>query len=400
MNGTMRSIAAERTTSIGTSIFATMSRLAADYQAVNLGQGFPDFDGPSWLRREALAAMEAGYNQYAPMIGIRSLRESIAWYQHEYYDLQWNPEEEITITAGATEALFSAMVALLNPGDEVVLFEPYYDSYHANALLAGAVPVCVTLHRPDFSLDIAALERAITPRTRMVILNTPHNPTGRVFTHEELADLATVVQQHDLLVLSDEVYEFLVYDGSIHIPFASLPGMRERTVTVSSTGKTFGMTGWKIGYSLAPSALTSAIRKVHQFVTFAVNTPAQHAMAHALRNLPEYVPTFRTQYEARRAQMLEGLQHSVFTPHEPQGSYFVMVDIPPSLQEEDVACATRLVKEFGVATIPPSVFYSHSDEGKRMLRLCFAKKDYTITEGLRRLQLARQFSGPSLRADR
>lgn len=366
-----------------------MSMLAAEHKAVNLGQGFPDFDGPSWLRSEAISAMVNGHNQYAPMIGVRSLRDSIAWYQYEYYNVRWDVEEEITITAGATEALFCAMLAILDPGDEVILFEPFYDSYHANALLAGAVPVCVTLRRPDFSLDLAELERAITGRTRMVIVNTPHNPTGRVFTRNELTDLAAIVQRHDLLVLSDEVYEFLVFDGSNHVPFASLPGMRERTITVSSTGKTFGMTGWKIGYSMAPASLTSAIRKVHQFVTFAVNTPAQHAMAHALRKLPEYVPGFRTIYASKRARMLEGLRDSVFSPHAPQGSYFVMIDIPPAMREDDIACARRLVTEYGIATIPPSVFYARSDEGKHMLRLCFAKKDETISDGLRRLQQAR-----------
>lgn len=384
----MRRTAALRTSSIGTSIFATMSQLAVEYQAVNLGQGFPDFDGPDWLKEEASEAMRRGHNQYAPMPGTNGLRASIAWYQQEFHGVSWNPDDEITVTAGATEALFSAMLAVLDPGDEVILFEPYYDSHYANTLLAGAIPVCVTLPRPDFSLDSDALERAVTQRTRLIVLNTPHNPTGHVFSRGELEAIASIAHKHDLLVLCDEVYEFLVYEDAVHVPFASLPGMHARSIVVSSTGKTFGMTGWKIGYAMAAAPLTDAIRKVHQFVTFAVNTPAQHAMAHALRRLPAYVLELRAQYAAKRNTMLAGLAGSVFTPHRPQGSYFVMVDIPEGLGD-DVHCATRLVREHGVATIPPSVFYSRSADGASMLRLCFAKAPHTLEEGLSRLRAVR-----------
>ena len=377
---------AHRISDIAESIFATMTRLAFEHKAVNLGQGFPDFDGPQWIVDDALAAMRDGRNQYAPMPGVLSLRESIASYRHTWHGQTWDPASEITVTAGATEALFSSMLAFLDPGDEVLLFEPFYDSYQANVLLAGAVPVYVTLHRPDFTFDPGELEARLSARTRMIIVNTPHNPTGKVFSKEELEVIAEVAQRRNLLVLSDEVYEFLVYDNAVHVPIASLPGMRERTITVSSTGKTFGMTGWKIGYAMAAPALTHAIRTVHQFVTFAVNTPAQHAMASALPRLDSYLPGLHADYARKRDMLCEGLAETPFAPHIPRGSYFVMADLPPGSGEDDITCATRLVREAGVAVIPPSVFYASSNEGTTMLRFCFAKKEETIRAGLARLR--------------
>jgi aspartate/methionine/tyrosine aminotransferase len=377
--------AAARTKPIPVTIFTTMSRLAVEHGAVNLGQGFPDFDGPSWIIDEAHRAMTGGKNQYAPMSGTLSLRRAAAAYHRRYYDLSWNPETDITITAGATEALFSTMLALIDPGDEVILFEPFYDSHQANTLLAGGVPRYVTLHKPDFSFDPADIERLISPRTMMLILNNPGNPTGKVFSLAELETLAAIARKHDLLVLSDEVYEFLTFDAQ-HIPIATLPGMRERTITISSTGKTFGMTGWKIGFTFAPEALTEAIQKTHQFVTFAVNTPGQHAMAAALERLPEYLPEFRALYRAKRDFLFDGLQSTPFTPHLTRGSYFLMADIPASLGMSDTECAKALVIEGGVASIPPSAFYALSDEGTSLLRFCFAKRDETLREGIARLQ--------------
>jgi len=362
-----------------------MSRLAVEYNAVNLGQGFPDFDGPDWIKEEVYRAMKDGKNQYAPMNGILSLRRTIASYQHEQHNIEWNPETEITVTAGATEALFSAILAFINPGDEVIMFEPFYDSHQANVLLAGGMPHYVTLHKPDFSFDISDLETLVTKRTKLLLLNNPNNPTGKVFTREELETLAEFAIRYNLLVLSDEVYEFLTFDGAHHIPIASLTDMHERTITISSTGKTFGMTGWKIGYAIAAAPLTEAIQKVHQFVTFAVNTPCQHAMAAALGSLPSYLPEFRQAYARKRSIMFNGLKSTPFAPHIPSGSYFMMADIPEACGEDDIACATRLVKESGVAVIPPSVFYSVSNEGQTMLRFCFAKKEETLGEGLRRL---------------
>ncbi len=380
---------AERTTPIATSIFATMSRLAVEHNAVNLGQGFPDFDGPEWIMDEAFKAMHDGKNQYAPMPGILSLRKAIAGYQKLFYDIDWDPDSHVTVTAGATEALFSTMLSLIDPGDEVILFEPYYDSYQANVLLAGGIPKYVTLRKPDFHFDAEELERNITPKTIMLVLNNPHNPTGKMFSREELKIIASLAIKHDLLVLSDEVYEFLTFDDNMHVPISTLPGMRERTVTISSTGKTFGMTGWKIGYAIAQAPLTEAIRKVHQFATFAVNTPGQHAMALALSRLETYLPGFRALYAAKRRLLHEGLSGTIFSPHQPQGSYFMMADIPPSLVQNDIECAIGLVKTHGIASIPPSVFYSKSDEGATMLRFCFAKKDETLVSGIEKLRHCR-----------
>jgi aspartate/methionine/tyrosine aminotransferase len=383
----------QRLAEIPTTIFTTMSRLAVEHQAVNLGQGFPDFDGPSWIIDEALQAMRSGHNQYAPMSGTLSLKRAVVAYQKRFYGMEWNPDTEITVTAGATEALFSTMLALIEPGDEVIVFEPYYDSHQANILLAGGTPRYVTLRKPDFRFDAEELERLVTPATTMIILNNPDNPTGKVYRPDELAAIAEIAIRHDLLVLSDEVYEFLTYDVS-HIPIATLPGMRDRTITISSTGKTFGMTGWKIGFAMAREELTRAIQKVHQFVTFAVNTPGQHTMAHALGRLPEYLPGFRAEYRRKRDLLCAGLKDTVFAPHAPRGSYFVMADIPAALGLGDVEVAMKLVAECGVALIPPSAFYAVSGDGATMLRFCFAKKDETIHEGIRRLSGFRIESAP------
>ncbi len=379
---------AQRLDGIGQSIFAVMTRLANEYDAVNLGQGFPDFDGPAWLVEEYAKALRSGRNQYAPMQGTKSLRDAIASYQRRFWSMEWDAEQEITVTAGATEALLSSILALVDAGDEVILFEPFYDAHIADVRLAGGIPRFVTLHAPEFRIDAESLESAITARTRMIILNNPHNPTGRVFTAEELHVVADAAKRHDLLVLSDEVYEFLTFEDAVHIPIASLPGMRERTVTVSSTGKTFGMTGWKIGFALARRELTDAIRTVHQFATFAVNTPAQLAMAHALDRLESWLPSFRADYQRRRDIMMNGLAGTKFLFSKPKGAYFLMVSIPDSAGCSDVELARRLIEEYRVAVIPPSVFYGYSDEGMTMLRLCFAKRDETLTAGLERLRAA------------
>ncbi len=376
---------AERIASMGTSIFATMSKMALEYNAINLGQGFPDFDGPLWIMEEAFNAMKSGKNQYAPSPGIISLRKEISNYQKKYYDLDFDAEKEIIITAGATEALYSSIMAFIQEGDEVILFEPYYDSYPSNVILAGGIPKFVTLYKPDFHFDANELEMAITEKTKMIILNSPHNPTGKVFTKNELEIIAQLAIKHDLLVLTDEVYEFLTYNSE-HIPIATIKGMKERTISVSSTGKTFGMTGWKIGYAMASEGLATAIQKVHQWVTFAVNTPAQHAFAYAFSRLPEYLPEFRTLYLNKRNLMLNALMETEFKGITPLGSYFIMAEIPNGKFLNDVDAATRLVKENKVATIPPSVFYSKSDEGMTMLRLCFAKSDNTIINGINSLK--------------
>ncbi|MFH1052316.1 MAG: methionine aminotransferase [bacterium] len=378
---------ANRIKSMPTSIFSTMSKLAVEFNAVNLGQGFPDFSGPRWLMDEAYKAMKEGKNQYAPSNGIRSLRKMLSEVSKKYYDLDWDEETEITITAGATEALYSTITALVNPGDEVILFEPFYDAYQADVILAGGIPKYVTLYKPDFCFDESELEQAISPKTKMLIFNNPHNPTGKVFNKSEMEIIAKLACMHNLLVISDEVYEFLLFDNAKHIPIVTLPGMKERTITISSSGKTFGMTGWKIGFAYAFPELTKAIQKVHQWTTFAVNTPGQHAMAFAFGKLEEYLPEFKTLYQTKRDLIYKLIQETKFKPHLPAGSYFMMVDIPDSINKNDIEVATELVKEFGVATIPPSVFYSKSDEGQTMLRLCFAKNEDTIIAGANNLKL-------------
>lgn len=373
---------ADRIATMNTSIFATMGKMAADHNAVNLGQGFPDFDGPLWLMEESFKAMKAGKNQYAPSPGILSLRKNISNVQNDHYGLNYDPETEITITAGATEGLYCAINAFIGAGDEVILFEPYYDAYIADVVLAGGIPKFVTLAKPDFTFDKYQFETAITSKTKMLIINSPHNPTGKVFSYDELLYISELSIKHNFIVLSDEAYEFLTYDGVKHIPIASLPNMHQRTITINSTGKTFGMTGWKIGYVSATEQLSTAIRKVHQWTTFAVNTPAQHALAYGFNLLDSYLPSFRQVYQEKRDLALKLLKKTKFKAHIPKGSYFIMVDIPDGVFNDDVDSATRLVREFGVATIPPSVFYSRSDEGKTMLRLCFAKSDDTLKHGI------------------
>lgn len=376
---------AERIKSSPTSIFSTMTMLAYKYKAVNLGQGFPDFDGPDWIMKEAFKAMQSGHNQYAPTQGIHTLRKQLSDIHSRIYDLKWDYENEITVTAGATEALYSTITALINPGDEVIMFEPFYDAHQANVLLAGGIPKYITLKKPDFSFSFDEFEQAISPKTKMIIINSPHNPTGKCLNTKDLKHIADLAIKHDLIVISDEVYEFLTYDGTKHIPMASIDGMQDRTIMISSTGKTFGMTGWKIGFAFASKSLTEAIRKVHQWTTFAVNTPGQHAMAHAFSRLNEYLPDFISTYEKKRNLIYEGLKSTRFTPFLPKGSYFIMVNIPDGPYSDDVEAAKWLVEKHGIATIPPSVFYGNSSEGKTMLRLCFAKSDDTIKAGVERL---------------
>lgn len=365
------------------SIFATMSRLAFLHDAVNLGQGFPDFDGPEWIKEAAYRAMKEGKNQYAPMPGIHSLRSKIAEIYADLYGIEWNPETSITITAGATEALYAVFTALLEENDEVILFEPFYDSYQADITLAGAVPRCVTLRKPDgdnstFHFSGDELRSAINEKTKMIVLNNPHNPTGKVFTETELQEIASAAIENDLYVLSDEVYEFLTFDNVKHIPIATLPNMRDRTITISSAGKTFGMTGWKVGWLCAEEKLTQAVRTVHQWTTFAVNTPAQHAVAYAFGKLDIYLPSFRAAYQRKRNLLAMELQKTIFRAHPVHGTYFMMIDIPEGYSRNSMEFAVQLAEEYKTATIPPSVFYLNSSEGDGMLRLCFAKEEETI----------------------
>jgi N-succinyldiaminopimelate aminotransferase len=376
---------AARLSSFGTTIFTEMTRLANQHGAVNLAQGFPDFAGPEFCKDAAVAAIRADANQYARMQGLPALVEAVAAGVKVGTGLVYDPLTEVVVFAGATEGIACAMLSLVEPTDEVVLFEPYYDSYRACVSMAGATPRFVTLRAPDFRFDPAELRRAFSKKTRLVLLNTPHNPTGRVFTREETSQIAELCVEHDALCLTDEVYERLVYDGE-HVAMATLPGMRERTITMNSTGKTFSLTGWKIGYATAPADLAKALATAHQFLTFAVATPFQTAMASALAAPSSYYDDFLAGYRERRDFLVSALDECGFGVRAPQGTYFVLADIRPLGWDDDVAFCRHLVEKVGVAAIPPTSFYENKAEGRFLVRFAFCKKDETLRAGIDRLR--------------
>src|ERR1700744_6446439 len=371
---------AARLTGLGTTIFTEMTALAVRTGAINLGQGFPDTDGPAAVIEAAVDALRAGENQYAPLPGVPALREAIFQHQREWYGLE---PEDVLVTFGATEAIASAVMGLCDPGDEVVVFEPSYDSYTACVAFAGAVPRFVTMRPPDFALDADALRAAIEAgrgRVRAVLVNTPHNPTGRVMTRAELEAIADACIEHDLICISDEVYEHLVFDGE-HIPPATLPGMAERTLTISSVGKSYSFTGWKIGWCSGPAELVAATRTVKQFLTFAGGTPLQHAAAAAL-GLPESVLTaLRDDLRVKRDQLCEGLAAAGLEPIVPAGTYFINADVGTDAVQW---CAT-LPERCGVVAIPTGVFYDDKDAGPTLVRFAFCKRPEVIAEAAARL---------------
>jgi N-succinyldiaminopimelate aminotransferase len=339
------------------------------------------------VKQAAAEAIRAGHNQYAPMPGLPALQQAVADHQRRFYGLEHDPATEVTIHAGATEALCASLAALLDAGDEAIVFEPFYDAYLPGIALAGAVPRIVRLAPPDLRLDIAALEAAASPRTRLLVLNSPNNPAGRVFTRDELVAIARFAVARDILVVTDEVYEHIVFDGE-HVPIASLPGMRERTVTVSSAGKTFSLTGWKVGWTCAAPPLASAVRAVHQFVTFAVATPFQHAAAVALAAPDEYYAGLRAGYLARRNRLCDGLADVGFGVRRPEGTYFALADIRPLGYDDDDTFCRTLVERVGVAAIPVSAFTA-GRAVRHLVRFAFCKDDPTLEEGLRRLRRLR-----------
>ena len=365
------------------SIFSTMTKMAMENKAINLSQGFPDFDGPAWVSDLAVKALKEAKNQYAPSMGVLSLREAIAHNYARFYNYQVNPLSEVVVTNGATEAIFCACLALLNPGDEVVVLEPFYDSYLASIKLSGAKAIPVTLKAPDFHFDIEELKASISDKTKLLIVNNPHNPTGKVFTAEEIKIIGDLAKKHDFYLLSDEVYEFLTFDVA-HKPTATYEDLKDRTITISSTGKTFGLTGWKIGWAIGPAALIKAIHNVHQFSTFCVAHPLQVAMAEALVKMDEYLIEFRADYKKKKELLVTGLKELGFNVLSPKGTYFAMALLPEG--ENDINYCKKLIVEKKVATIPTSAFYIKSDEGSRMIRFCFAKKDETLLGALENLK--------------
>jgi N-succinyldiaminopimelate aminotransferase len=369
----------------GTTIFAEMSALAVATGAVNLGQGFPDTDGPSAVLEAAIAAMRAGQNQYPPGPGLPDLRLAVAEHQEHWYGLTYDPDTEVLVTAGATEAIAAALLSLLEPGDEVIAFEPYYDSYAACIAMAGAERRPITLRTPAFAFDPEDLRRAVTPRTRLILLNSPHNPTGKVFTAEELAAIAAVAIEHDLLVITDDVYEHLVFDGP-HRPLASLPGMRERTVVISSGGKTFSFTGWKIGWVCSTPELVAAVRTSKQFLTYVSGAPFQPAIATGLRLPDEYFEEFTADLRVKRDRLCAGLAETGFTVFCPQGTYFVTTDIRSLGETDGMAFCRALPERCGVVAVPNVVFYDDLDEGRPLVRFAFCKRHEVIDEAIARLK--------------
>jgi N-succinyldiaminopimelate aminotransferase len=381
----MRAAISRKLAGFGTTIFTEITQLAQEHGAVNLAQGFPDFDGPLFVKEAAIAAIREGRGQYARMTGTPDLHVSLSAKYRRDYGLDYAPDAEFTVTSGATEAIFASIQGICEPKDEIILFEPYYDSYRASIAMAGAVPRFITLRAPDWTFDRKAFARAVTKKTRAILLNTPHNPTGKVFSREELEYVAEVCRDKDLLCITDEVYEHLVYEGE-HIPMAKLPGMRERTITISSFGKTFSLTGWKIGWAAAPAKLSAAVRAAHQFITFATATPLQHGAAVALAAGPDYFELLNESYRRRRDYLVRELARIGFRVRPPAGTYYVCADFTPLGFKDDVAFCRHLIEKIGVAAIPPSAFYKNTRYGKSYARFAFCKKDETLETAVARLR--------------
>jgi len=389
MTSSARPLLNRRLTEFGTTIFAEMSALATATGSINLGQGFPDTDGPEEIREAAVRALRDGRgNQYPPGPGVPELRTAVAAHQERRYGLAFDPDREVLVTAGATEAIAASLLALVEPGDEVVALEPYYDSYAACIAMAGGTRVPVTL-RPDagaFRLDLDELRAAVTDRTRLLLINTPHNPTGTVLTREELTAIAALAVERDLLVITDEVYEHLTFGDAPHIPLATLPGMRERTVTIGSAGKTFSFTGWKVGWVTASPELVTAVRSAKQFLTYVASGPFQYAVAEALALPDTYFDAFRADMSIKRDLLADGLAAAGFEVFRPAGTYFVTTDIRPLGESDGFAFCRALPERAGVVAIPNAVFYDHVDAGAPFVRFAFCKRIPVLEEAVARLK--------------
>jgi aspartate/methionine/tyrosine aminotransferase len=378
---------ARRTSVFSESVIREMTRLAMLHGAMNLAQGYPDFPAPAFIKQAAVDAINADINQYAITWGAPRLRRAIADKTRRFYGLEVDPDREVTVTCGATEAMMCAMLAVVEEGDEVIVFEPFYENYVPDAAMSGARLVFVTLRGEGFSFDPDELRRAFSPRTRAIIVNTPNNPSGKVFTRAELQQIAALCQEFDTLCITDEIYEHILYDGREHIPMATLPGMYERTITISGLSKTFSVTGWRLGYLVAPPHLTDALRKVHDFLTVGAPAPLQEAAAVAIEQADAYYPELREMYAAKRAILLEALRAAGFACHQPEGAYYIMADFSAlGFDGDDTAFAHHLIRDIGVAPVPGSSFYRPgSDAGSRMVRFTFSKSDETLREAARRL---------------
>jgi aspartate/methionine/tyrosine aminotransferase len=373
----------------GSTVFTEITRRAVARGAINLGQGFPNFDGPDFVKEAAIEAIKSGHGQYAPSAGIPELGKMIATKFAEFTGIGVTPAENVTVTSGCTEALAASFLGLLDPGDGVILIEPTYDAYPVGVALAEGIPSFVTLRPPLFELTAADLEAAVKPTTRAIVINTPHNPCGRVYRRAELEAVAALCRRHDLIAITDEVYEHMVYVGE-HRSLAALPGMWERTVTLSSLGKTFSLTGWKIGWAVAPEHLTAGVRAAHQFLTFATATPLQHAAARALAAPPDYYSQLTESYRSKRDLLAEGLARVGFEVFVPEGTYFMLADHRGFGGEDDVAFVGRLIEDVGVAAIPPSAFYHEGADGADLVRFAFCKDEGTLRQAVERLSRLRK----------
>jgi len=380
----------QRVAGFGTTVFVEINNLARRYNAVNLGQGAPDFDGPPEVLAAAVEAVNSALNQYAPGIGMPAVRQAIAQHAERFYGQKLNPDTDVLVTTGATEGVFAAILGLTDSGDEAIVFEPVYDTYVPNLVMAGVTPRYVPLRGDNWQFDPDELARAFNSRTRAIIVNTPHNPTGKVFSRDELRTIADLCLKHDVVAITDEVYEHILYDDATHTRLATLPGMHERTLTISSLGKTFSVTGWKIGWAIGPAPLVNAVNQAHQFITYAVASPLQAAAAAAL-DLPfSFFENLQASYQSRRDRMVDVLQKAGFKVFKPAGSFFLMIDwrgVAPKHVQDDMQFADWLIRDVGVACIPASPFYQEADKpmGKHFARFAVCKKDETLAAAAERL---------------
>ncbi len=372
------------------SVIREMTRLAQIHGAVNLAQGFPDFPAPAEIKDAACGAILDDVNQYAITWGAKSFRNAIAAKTRDYLGLEIDPEREITVTCGSTEAMIAALLAVINPGDEVIIFEPFYENYGPDAILSGATPRYVALRPPDWDFDRAELEAAFSNKTKAIIINTPNNPTGKVFSRDELQFIAGLCMKWDALAVTDEIYEHIVYDGHSHCAIATLNGMRERTITINGMSKTYSVTGWRVGYAIAPPRLTEAVRKVHDFLTVGAAAPLQEAGARALSFPGSYYEELARAYQARRDLLLEGLRSAGFECFVPGGAYYIMTDISAFGFPDDVSFTRHLIQDIGVAVVPGSSFFHQPASGTRYVRFCFCKKDETLLAASERLRKINQ----------
>jgi aminotransferase len=376
---------AERTVGFTESVIREMTRLNAIHGGINLAQGFPNFAAPAEVKEAAKRAIDADINQYAITWGAKSLRDALARTYAELYGMRVDPETMLTVTCGSTEAMISALLAIVDPGDEIVVLEPFYENYGPDAAICGATPIFVPLRTPDFTFDPDELRRAFSSRTKAIIVNSPNNPTGRVFTREELETIASLCQEHDAIAVTDEIYEHIKYSGA-HIPIATLDGMAERTVTISGASKTFSVTGWRVGWIVAPPELTAGIRKVHDFLTVGAPAPLQEAVATALALGRPYYQRLAVEYRARRDVLVRALTAAGFAPNTPDGAYYVLCDIRPFGFEDDTVFARWLVSEVGVAGVPGSSFFSRKELGQHLIRFTFCKTEDVLEEAGKRLR--------------